>query len=326
MPNEKFYQKKCLVTGAGGFIGSQLVSELQKQGASVRALVRQASSGIVVVEEIVVGTLGSESFSYDALLKGVDIVFHLANTAHVHSSSRNYQSDSDVTIELAMHAQAAGVRSFVYVSSIKAAADPGSVKRDEAWDKSPSDAYGYWKRVTEKKLLEQIDMPHLAIIRPCLVYGSGIKGNLLKMIQAIGSGYFPPLPETHAERSMVSVQDLVSAMLTVAVHPDANRNIFIAADGEAYTARAIYDAICHELGKEKPVWYLPSALLQFAGLMGDLLQGIWHECPLTTAAVSRLIGPCAYSSAKLMQLGWQPTTTFYEQLPRIIAAQSEASQ
>jgi UDP-glucose 4-epimerase len=314
----KFSSQSCLVTGAAGFIGANLLSELQINHIPVRVLLRKLAAD-QLCSDAVIGELGSPDISYESLLQGIDTVFHLANTAHVLSSPDRYQADCEATVTLARHAQDAGVQRFIFISSTKAAAEPGQLKRDENWDEWPSDAYGYWKRMTEKRLLEEIAIPQLVIIRPCLVYGAGVKGNLDKLIHAIHRGYFPPIPDISAERSMVSVSDVVSAILLAAVHPHANRQILIVADDEAYTAHSIYIAIRRALGKGSPQWILPASLLKCMGALGDFLQYFWSGCPLSSEAISRLTEPSAYSASKLKQLGWRPTTNFYKELPVIVS-------
>ncbi|HSC75514.1 MAG TPA: NAD-dependent epimerase/dehydratase family protein [Pseudomonadales bacterium] len=313
-----FSSQLSLVTGAGGFIGSRLLSELHINRIPVRVLLRKPLL-FPPSTNTVIGELGTSNVSYASLLEGVDTVFHLANTAHARSASSSYQADCETTLNLAHRAREAGVKRFVFVSSTKAAAEPGLLRRDETWSEWPKDAYGYWKRMAEKKLLDEIDIPQLVIIRPCLVYGAGVKGNLDKLIRAIQRGYFPPLPDTSAERSMVSISDVVNAMLLTAMHPDANRKPLIVADDEPYTAYSIYLAIRMALGKGQPHWAVPVSLLKNLGALGDFLQQYWSGCPVSSEAISRLTEPSAYSAAQLKQLGWYPGTTFYKELPAIIS-------
>lgn len=319
----KFPFQSCLVTGASGFIGAQLLRQLQIRDTPVRVLLRQFSVDSPC-PDTVIGELGTSDIVYKTLLQGIDTVFHLANAAHANALPERYQADCEATLALARHAQDAGVQRFIFISSTKAAAEPGHLKRDENWDEWPSDAYGYWKRMTEKRLIDEIAIPHLVIIRPCLVYGAGVKGNLDKLIHAIHHGFFPPLPDISAERSMVSVSDAVSAILLAAVHPDANRQILIVTDGEAYTAHSIYVAIRVALGKPSPQWTMPACLLKSMGVLGDFLRIFWSGCPVSSEAISRLTEPSAYSANKLKQLGWHPTTTFYKELPAIISSYLEA--
>jgi nucleoside-diphosphate-sugar epimerase len=301
---------RCLVTGAAGFIGTQLLYTLQKNDIPVRVLLRKSVSP-TLSPDAVIGELGAENISYVALLNGIDTVFHLANTAHLQAIPDQYQSDCEATIALARHAQQAGVQRFIFISSSKA---------DNA---SPKDPYGYWKKIAEQRLLDEIDIPHIVIIRPCLVYGAGVKGNLDKMIHAIHRGFFPALPNISAERSMVFVNDLVNAMLLAATHLGANRKKLIVADGEAYTAYSIYIAIRIALGKEEPQWSMPPVLLKIMGITGDILQFFWMGCPVSSQAIARLTESSAYSAEEISQLGWQPTTNFYKELPDIISASLE---
>jgi UDP-glucose 4-epimerase len=298
---------RCLVTGAAGFIGTHLLYALQKNNIPVRVLLRKSASP-ALSPDTVIGELGAEDISYAALLNGIDTVFHLANTAHMQAAPAQYQSDCEATIALARHAQQAGVQRFIFISSAKAD------------DVSPKDPYGYWKKIAEQRLLDDIDIPHIVIIRPCLVYGVGVKGNLDKMIRAIHSGFFPALPNISAKRSMVCVSDLVSAMLLAATHPDANRQQLIVADGEAYTAYSIYIAIRIALGKGEPQWSMPRGLLKIMGITGDILQYFWMGCPVSSEVIARLTESSAYSAETIRQLGWRPTTSFYKELPDIITA------
>lgn len=316
---------RCLITGANGFIGSQLLSRLQKGRIPVRALLRKPASSQLSLDAVIC-ELGANNIPYQSLFSGIDTVFHLANTAHTSAVPDRYEADCDATLLLARHAEEAGVQRFVFVSSTKAAAEPGLLKRDEKWDKWPEDNYGYWKRMAEQRLLDEVKIPHIAIVRPCLVYGVGVKGNLDKLIRAVNRGYFPPLPDTSAERSMVSVCDVVNAMLIASTHPDANRQPLIVADCEVYTAYSVYLAIRLALGKGDPRWSLSPGLLKSIGAIGDVVQHLWTGCPVSSEAISRLIEPCAYSADKMKALGWQPTTTFYKELPAMISACLESER
>lgn len=310
--------RRCLVTGAEGFVGLHLIRLLLQQGFFVRAWTRKESQ-LPFSCDTVHGELGAEDAPYASALNGIDTVFHLANTAHAKALSDCYKRDCELTLNLAQKAAESGVSSFVFVSSSKAVADPGSVIRDEEWDAWPTDAYGYWKRVAEQRLLAEINIPHVAILRPCLIYGVGVKGNLASMIKAINRGYFPSLPDTGARRSMVSVVDMAHALILAATHPLANRSPLIVSDGENYAVSSIYSTTRAALGLSRPLVQLPYWMLVSAGLVGDVAGLLWPDCPLSSAAVSRLTGSCEFSAAKLRGLGWKPTTTFYSELPAIVA-------
>lgn len=317
----------CLVTGASGFLGRQLVQQLLARGLNVRMLVREPDMAFDHRAQIVIGQLSVTPDSYSVALHGVDTVFHLAAVAHTQADPELYRRiNCEATVALASQAAVTGVQRFVFVSSTKAVRDPGVCKRDESWTEWPTDPYGYWKRVAEDRLLEESGIPHISINRPCLMYGAGVKGNLYAMLRAIDKGYFPPLPlAACAERSMVSAEDVASALILQAELSEANRRILIAADGEAYTAGQIYRAMREALGKPPARLALPLMLLKAAGYGGDLLQRIWPGCSLNTDAVERLTGPAAFSAGALRSLGWVPGTTFYESLPEIVQCYKAAA-
>ena len=138
----------------------------------------------------------------------------------------------------------------------------------------PDGIYGETKREAELRLLEitQQSNMHVAIVRPALVYGPKVKGNLQLMCSGIEKGWFPPLPETGNRRSMIHVDDLVQALLLVAENSRANREIFIATDGKPHSSREIYEAMCRIVGKEVPHWSVPKFLFDLVGLMSPRIR------------------------------------------------------
>ncbi|WP_295884172.1 NAD-dependent epimerase/dehydratase family protein, partial [uncultured Thiohalocapsa sp.] len=202
-----------LVTGAGGFVGTALCRRLRADGHRVRALLRQPADG--PWDERLTCDLGTDPLPV-GLMDGIDGVFHLAGIAHVQdvagiSDAVYKQVNVAGTAALLDAAVTAGVRGFVYFSSIKAAAEPGERCVDETWDAWPADAYGRSKREAEALVLRagREQGLHVCNLRPCLVYGPGVKGNLARLIEAVDRGRFPPLPELGNRRSMVGLDDLI---------------------------------------------------------------------------------------------------------------------
>lgn len=300
--------RRCLVTGANGFLGGYLLEHLQQKHIFTRAVVRNDQNSAVQCDQIVVGKLSPEACC-EPWLDDIDTVFYLAGTAHVSADAKQYEADCLAAVHLASLAVKLGVQRFVFVSTTKAA--DSNVEAMEP--------YGYWKRRTEEKLSE-MDIPHLAIVRPCLVYGAGVKGNVLKMIDAIEKGYFPPLPAMRAQRSMVFGGDVANALLLAAVHPDANRQPLIVADGELYTTNDLYAAIRKVLGRAPAKWHVPLSMLKTIGAVGDVVEKFGITSPVNSGAIARLTESAVYSSEKLKQLGWAPTTTFYRELPNMLLA------
>ena len=318
-------QARFLVTGAQGFIGSTLCHSLQAQGDAVRAVIRRPGAG--PWDQSVTCDLGNDALP-TSVMEGVDGVFHLAGIAHVQDiagipDAVYRRVNVDATIELLAAALDQGVKRFVYFSSVKAAADPGEHCVDEAWDAPPTDAYGESKRAAEQQVISagrQSGM-HVCILRPCLVYGPGVKGNLGRMMDAIERGRFPPLPEFNNRRSMVGLSDLIKVAWLVMDNPAANGQTYIVADGEPYSTRALFVGISQALGKPVPNWSVPNSLLTAGAVAGDLLARITHRpLPFGRAVLERLRGSSCYESTRLRDhLGWTPSETFFERLPEIIA-------
>ncbi len=287
--------KSFFMTGATGFIGQRLIKAVSGE---IRVLSRINQPNF----ETVVCDLQSEVIPNNAL-DGVDTVFHLAGFAHdMRDASKiadlYYKVNVNATVQLANLAVKSGVKRFVFVSSVKAGGSPplGTCANEKDL-KNTEDVYGKTKRESELKLLEigQVSGMHVSIIRPSLVYGPNVKGNLQLMLSGIEKGWFPPLPETGNRRSMIHVDDLVRAILLVAEDKRANGEIFIATDGTPYSSREIYDAMCKILGKPASKWSVPKALFDIASLAS----------PRIKYKINKLLGDECYSSAKLEALGFK---------------------
>ena len=277
------------ITGATGFVGQRLLTKIKWK---IKILSRKLHSEY----EAVVCDLQSELIP-DTALYGVDTVFHIAGFAHDLRDASKIEHlyravNVDATVRLAELAVGAGVKSFVFVSSVKA----GCCNEYDV-ETQPEGVYGQTKREAELKLLEigrQSGM-HVSIVRPSLVYGAGVKGNLALMRRGIEQGWFPPIPETENRRSMIHVDDLVRVLLLAAEDKRANGEIFIATDGVPHSSREIYDAICQSVGKTVPQWSVPKIVFEGLSLLS----------PRIRYKVDKLLGDEFYSSAKLEGLGFR---------------------
>jgi len=179
----------CLVTGAAGFVGARLCGALA-QRVRVRALLRQGVAGPwseSVVADLTTGVPGDAT-------EGVDTIFHLAGRTHaVDESGGDEGSYRAVNVEgtraLLERAREAGVRRFVFTSSVKAIGEGGETVDDDTLPR-PNSAYGRTKLEAERIVLEGGYVPEAVVLRPSLVYGAGVKGNLHNMIAAIDGGRF----------------------------------------------------------------------------------------------------------------------------------------
>jgi len=289
---------KALVTGATGFIGLKLIKSLEDCGYSIRILSRNNNLDY----DTAICDLQNEKIPESAL-DSVDVIFHLAGHAHDLASDSiqekiYYDVNLGGTVKLIKIAVQKKVRKFIYVSSVKAGGVPGfGVCASENDQGEPEGIYGKTKREAELKLLkigEESDI-YLSIIRPSLVYGPNVKGNLQLMLSGIKKGWFLPLPETNNKISMIHVDDLVRAILLVADDDRANGEIFIATDGTPYSSREIYNFMCSALGKPNPKWSVPKSFFDMASLIN----------PRIRYKLNKLLGDKCYSSAKLEALGFK---------------------
>lgn len=320
---------KTLVTGASGFIGRHLVERLLRKGCSVRVLVHKSTlpAEWPAHVEVVVGDV-CDLWAMKAAAVGCKTVYHLAGKAHalteVSSDDSVYRAlNTGGTSHVLEGAVAGGARAFVLFSSVKAMGEGGSRCLDESFDGSPETPYGRSKLEAEHMALGigRRTGLHVTCLRFPLVYGAGNKGNLFQMIAAIDRGVFPPLREIGNRRSMVHVIDVVQAAVLAAETPAANGQCYIVTDGQFYSTRKLYELICGALGKPIPWWHVPQWTLRGLGKAGDVIGRISGKRFLFDSdALDKLIGMAWYSSEKIThQLGYQPSITFPEALPELIA-------
>ena len=287
------------ITGSSGFIGSRLLSLLS--GYNIRLLIRSFDRDLHYDQ--IEYDLDSDNVP-DGCLSEVSTVFHLAGFAHDLSDTNKtkhlyYKFNVDSTIRLAEDAVKNNVKRFVFVSSVKAGGNSNIGDCVSESDQNvPEGVYGKSKREAELKLLKigKESGMHVSIIRPSLVYGPNVKGNLALMLSGIKKGWFPPLPETGNKRSLIHVDDLVRAILLVAEDDRANGEIFIATDGEPHSSREIYNAMRNALGKSTIKWNTPVLLFDMLSLAS----------PRIKYKIDKLLGNECYSSKKLERLGFRP--------------------
>jgi UDP-glucose 4-epimerase len=296
---------KYLVTGSTGFIGNRLLGLLKTIECDVRLLARSKVDNY----ETVACNLGKDRIPKHTL-ESIDTVFHLAGFAHDMQDPSKVKHlyhavNVEATVELARLAVVSGVKRFVFVSSVKAGGSPLSEHcASESDQNNPEGIYGKSKREAELKLLKigKESGIHVSIIRPSLVYGPGVKGNLQLMLSGIKKGWFPPLPETGNRRSMIHVDDLVRAIFLVAEDGRANGKIFIVIDGKPYSSREIYSTMCNIAGRSVPKWSVPKFLFNMVAIISLKIR----------YKVDKLLGDECYSSKGLEALGFKAQRTLKE--------------
>lgn len=311
---------RVLVTGATGFIGQQLCKALNEMNIEVHTLGRKKPECESIFHYWDLKT------AIDGIMPNdIDVIFHLAGKAHVlsndyHDEEEYFPVNLGATRKLLNAAKSKGIQKFIYFSSVKAMGEDSEQQLDESCTLLPQDMYGRSKLMAEQLVLDGDYVPHPVVIRPCMVYGNSDKGNLPKMIQAISQGKFPPLPETDNRRSMVHVDDIVSAALLAAQHPQA-ANIYIVSDGQAYSTRQIYLWINQALGKRPPVWHVPVFILKVIAKVGDFIGWLLgRRFIFDSDALDKLIGSADYTSDRIeREMGFKAKRDLQESLPEIVA-------
>lgn len=267
--------KTVLVSGANGFVGSQLCTELFRQGHPVRAAVRSAPMQIEAIETVSVGEISGATDWTDAL-HGINVVIHLAARAHVMKNNAADPLDAfrKVNVEgawnLARQASDAGVQRFIFISSIKVNGEATFLGQAYTADDQPmpADPYGISKLEAEKALRQLADETgmEVVIIRPPLIYGPGVKGNFHSMMSWLRKGIPLPLGAIHNKRSFVALDNLIDLIITCIDHPAAASQIFLAGDGEDLSTTELLQRLGSALGKPAkllpmPVWALKSGAI-----------------------------------------------------------------
>ncbi len=300
---------KALVTGSTGFIGRRLCSRLQANASLSLALSRDGSS---LADGSKTRSLDLEHETLDACeLQGVDTVFYLAGIAHRHGRGLPYEAvNNRAALQLARQARDAGVSCFIYLSSVKAMGEGGdSGARSEEEVVPAVDGYGLSKWRAEQALRNELGNSGMAIyiVRPALVYGHGVRGNLRLLARAINWGL--PRPPELGGRSMVSREDLVELLLLAAERAQPGVHTWIAADGEIYTTRRLYDALRRAAGKGAGRSWLPIWVWQAGLALLDALPGARDSLWQT------VFGSELYDNRRAREeAGWQPHRTFEDVL------------
>ena len=306
-----------LVTGANGFVGQAVLSRLSNMsGVTAIGSVRRAAIFTDAGAQLVmVGELSAQT-DWSGVLAGVHAVVHTAARVHVMQEGAadpleefrrvNVQG----TLNLARQAAAAGVRRFVFVSSIKVNGEATQLGRPFKADDAPAprDAYGVSKMEAEKGLHEIALQTGLevVIIRPPLVYGSRVKANFASIMRWVARGVPLPLGAIYNARSMVALENLVDLLVTCVKHPAAAGQIFLASDGEDISTTELLRRTAQAMGKKVFLLPVPAFVLEWgAALLGK------------RAVAQRLCGSLQLDVNKTRQLlGWSPPLSVDEGLRR----------
>lgn len=302
-----------MITGANGFVGSSLSLRLRKEGKGVREVVRTLMPQMLGNGHAV-GDLSSTT-DWQTALKDVHEIVHLAARVHVLDDksadplTEFRRVNVEGTAHLARQAAAAGVRRFVFLSSVKVNGEATREGRPFAANDmpAPEDPYGVSKNEAEVVLGQIADETgmEVVIIRPPLVYGPGVKANFASMMRWLSRGIPLPLAAvTHNRRSLVALDNLVDLIVTCLEHPAAANQTFLVSDGEDLSTAELLRRMGRAMGHPARLFSVPVPLLKVGA---DLLHkpGIYQ----------RLCGSLQLDISKTRELlGWMPPLSVDEGL------------
>ena len=300
---------RLALTGGTGFIGQHLLRELTRRGYQVRVLLRRPTVLPADCTSAVIGDIARPQNMASALAD-VDAVIHsagLSAAASGHPEDDYRVLNVEATIGLARAAQRAGVRRFVFLSTIRAqagASDPRPLTED--MEPRPTDAFGRSKLAAEQGLAT-VGLDWVAL-RIALAYGPGVTGNMARLIDLARSRLPLPFGALTARRSLLSLDNLAAAVDCVLTTPAPLRRPLIVADPGVLTVGEMIAAMRRGLGRRPGLVPVPAWLLK------AMLRAAGHA-----DAYERLAGPLVADPSALLRLGWVPpvtTATGLEQLMR----------
>jgi nucleoside-diphosphate-sugar epimerase len=303
-------KSNVLVTGATGFVGRFLVKRLIEHNYAVKTVVRKISAALFnkPCDFIEIPDLCA-AVNWLPHLEKVDAVIHLAGRAHILKETESnaaalfHEVNTTATLKLAEQAAAAGVKRFIYVSTIKV---NGSITTEQAFTEEDisfaADAYGQSKLEAEKKLLEMMKNQsgmEIVIVRPPLVYGPHAVGNFLSLLKWVQRDIPLPLAKLKNKRSLISIFNLAEFLELCIHHPNAANQIFVVADGEDLSTPALISKLAAAMNKKSKLLPVPLWVLNMGAQMTGKKE--WYEKLCASLQVD--------ASKAFKLLNWKPSTS-----------------
>jgi nucleoside-diphosphate-sugar epimerase len=311
---------KILITGSNGFVGLPLSEYLMAAGHQVVGTVRSHDSLSLVNSHIQFKAIGDidEITDWQDCLGGVECVIHLANRTHVMDEQSSnplalYRKvNTGGTLHLARQAAAAGIKRFIFISSIKVNGE--STLLGQAFTPKdqhvPVDPYGLSKYEAELglKLITKQTGLEVVVIRPPLIYGPGVKANFLKMMQWVEKGIPLPLGAIQNQRSMLGLDNLINFIELCITHPDAAGQTFLVSDDHDVSTTELLKEIASAMHRPARLLSIPQHLIEkFLILLGKRYIS------------ERLCGSLQLDiSLTKARLSWKPPHSFKEQLHKTV--------
>jgi nucleoside-diphosphate-sugar epimerase len=269
-----------IITGAAGFVGSNLSKYLEEKGN-------------------VVGKLSLRNPDW-ILNKNADVIIHLAGKAHdtanTSADDEYFKVNRDLTIQLFEEFLNSEIRDFIYFSSVKATADTIIGILDENHSSDPKTPYGKSKLQAENYLLSKT-LPvgkRVFIIRPCMIHGPGNKGNLNLLYKIVEKGIPWPLADFENLRSFLSIDNLNFLIERIVSEKSIKSGIYNFSDDKALSTNELVKIIANTSGKKEKLLKIPKHLISIAAKTGDYLK-----LPLNSERLKKLTENYIVSNQKI---------------------------
>jgi nucleoside-diphosphate-sugar epimerase len=292
--------KRILVTGASGFVGQPLVHALLRSGYEVRAATRRPLSFPSSVDVVIVPDFTSQ-IDWEPILRGMNIVIHLAGHAHADAAPGDdatfHRVNFMTTRDVAHAAARARVERFVYISSMRAQTGPSAeglvTERD---DPRPTDSYGRSKLAAESAV--RVAGVPFTILRPVVIYGPHAKANFKSLVRLASTPLPLPFAGFNGRRSILGIDNFISAVLFVLSTPKAIDEVYLVADAEPVAIYQLFEMLREARGRRPWLFYVPPKLFQLVFALVNRTR-VWD----------RLAYDLVVDTSKLHSLGWRPPTT-----------------
>jgi len=305
---------KILLTGSSGFICSAVLKELLTSAHSVKTLNRSKQAGCAESNSILFSGFSAENTFTDCF-ENIECILHCAARVHIMSEDSSdplseYRAvNTEGTLNFARQAAEAGVKRFVFISSIKVSGE--ATKLNHPYKSTdlpdPCDPYGISKYEAEQglELIAKETAMELVIIRPVLVYGPGVKANFLTMMKWLSKGVPLPLGAIDNQRSLVALDNLVDLIVTCVDHPNAANNIFLVSDDRDVSTTELLLLLGRALGKKTVLIPVPMRFISLcSSLVGrdDISQRLCGSLQVDIQHTKTTLGWCPpYSLEQSLQ-------------------------
>ena len=304
-----------LVTGASGFIGKSLIIKLISKGYNVIGLVRNKSTirKYKLYREIIIEDIsGDLSEVYE---NKIDIIIHLA--AITHSYSKNYDDYLNTNVDGTKNIINLGIRTkaklIIMLSSIKVNGE-GFSRNDKKYSENcipkPLDFYGKSKLASEKILIKKCKDNNISyvILRPTIIYGKGVKGNLFNLMKYINRGVPLPIINSNNIRSMLSLNNLIEAIYLLINNHNAYNETYLISDNTNVNTMQLYYTISKNFNKKLYTFKINKSLLK------TLLWSLGKSNLIDKISYSLIVDNTKIKTA----LNWSPNISFEQEINNMV--------